>query len=188
VFLTCVLSSTVFCLMFFSFLTVLPLAVTVWAGYPAWVYGLLMAMNGSLIGFFEISATHALRRSRRLRVAALGVGLACAGFGLTGVAGHWAWFLVTGLLWTAGEILFAPQQIGFVADWAPPSARGRYMSLYQASWTAGAALNPLLFLPLQARLGDPLFWPLLGLCGLPSIWVLLFLDRTADRPEQLRGI
>jgi MFS family permease len=66
-------------------------------------------------------------------------------------------------------------------------ARGRYVSLYQASWTAGIALNPLLFLPLHARLGDRAFWPLLALFGLPSIWLLLRLDRTADRPELLRG-
>jgi len=188
IFMVTVLSSTVFCLMFFSFLTVLPLAVTVWAGYPAWVYGLLMAMNGTLIGVFEISATHALRRYRRLRVAALGVLFAALGFGLTGVWPHWSWFLVTGVLWTAGEIFYAPQQIAFVADWSPPASRGRYISLYQASWTTGAALNPLLSLPLRERLGDALFWPVLGLLGAPAVWLLLRLDRTADRPERLRGV
>lgn len=187
IYLVSVLSSTVFCLMFFSFLTVLPLTVTVWAGYPAWVYGALMAMNGTLIGLFEISATDALRRFRRLRVAALGVAFAAVGFGLSGLVPHWSWFVVTGILWTAGEIFFAPQQISFVADWSPPASRGRYLSLYQASWTAGAALNPLFSLPLHARLGDVLFWPALGLIGVPSIWLLLRLDRTADRPERLRG-
>lgn len=188
IYLVSVLSSTAFCLMFFSFLTVLPLTITVWAGYPAWVYGCLMAMNGTLIGLFEISATDALRRFRRLRVAALGVTLAAVGFGLSGLVPHWSWFLVTGILWTAGEIFYAPQQISFVADWAPPASRGRYLSLYQASWTAGAALNPLFSLPLHARLGDMYFWPALGLIGVPSVWLLLRLDRTADRPERLRGV
>lgn len=188
VYLLSVLGSMVFCLMFFSFLSVLPLTVTGWAGYPAWVYGLLMALNGTIIGATEISATQALRRFRRLRVAALGVALSCVGFGLTGLAPHWSVFLVTSLFWTAGEILFAPQQMGFVADWSPPSARGRYLSLYQASWTAGFALNPLFTLPLEARLGDRLFWPLLGLVGLPAVFILLRLDRTADRRELLRGV
>jgi sugar phosphate permease len=174
--------------MFFSFITVLPLTITVWAGYPAWVYGLLMAMNGTLIGIFEISATDALRRFRRLRVAALGVALAAVGFGLTGVMPHWSWFLFTGLFWTAGEILFAPQQISFVADWAPPASRGRYLSVYQASWTTGAALNPLLFLPLHERLGDTLFWSALGVIGVPAVFLLLWLDGAADRPERLRGV
>jgi MFS family permease len=187
VYLVSVLGSTLFCLMFFSFLTVLPLTVTVWAGYPAWVYGALMALNGTLIGVFEISATDALRRYRRLRVAALGVTFAAVGFGLSGLLPHWSWFMITGILWTAGEIFYAPQQIAFVADWAPPASRGRYLSLYQASWTAGSALNPLFSLPLHARLGDVLFWPVLALLGLPAIALMLRLDRTADRPERLRG-
>jgi MFS family permease len=188
VFLTMVASSTSLCLMFFSFVTVLPLTVTEWAGYPAWVYGVLMAMNGTVIALFEISATHALRGHRRLRLAALGALCTAVGFGFTGVFPHWAWFVVTGLFWTVGEILFAPQQMGFVADWAPKDARGRYISLYQASWTTGFALNPLLFLPLHGWLGDRLFWPVLGSIAIPSILLLLHLDRTADRPELLRGV
>ena len=40
-----------------------------------------------------------------------------------------------------------PQQNAFIADWAPPSARGRYMGLYQATWSVGFAIAPLLFLP-----------------------------------------
>lgn len=188
VFLTMVASSTTLCLMFFSFVTVLPLTVTEWAGYPAWVYGVLMAMNGTLIALFEISATHALRRFRRLRVAALGALCTAVGFGTMGVWPHWIWFVFTGLFWTVGEIFFAPQQMGFVADWAPKDARGRYISLYQASWTAGFALNPLLFLPLHGWLGDRAFWPVLGLVAVPSIGLLWHLDRTADRPELLRGV
>jgi MFS family permease len=183
-----VASSTALCLMFFTFVTVLPLTVTKWAGYPAWVYGALIAMNGTIIASFEISATHALRRFRRLRVAALGALCTAVGFGLMGVVPHWAWFVFTGLFWTVGEILFAPQQMGFVADWAPRDARGRYISLYQASWTTGFALNPLLFLPLHGWLGDRAFWPVLGLVAVPSIALLLHLDRTADRPERLRGV
>jgi MFS family permease len=187
VFLTLVASSTTLCLMFFSFVTVLPLTVTERAHYPAWVYGVLMAMNGTLIALFEISATHALRGRRRLRLAALGALCTAVGFGFTGVFPHWAWFVFTGLFWTVGEILFAPQQMAFVADWAPRDARGRYIALYQASWTTGFALNPLLFLPLHGWLGDRAFWPVLGLFAIPSIALLLRLDRTADRPELLRG-
>ena len=48
-------------------------------------------------------------------------------------------------------------------------------------------LNPLLFLPLRARLGDADFWPILMLLAGPSALLLLRLDRTADRPERLRG-
>jgi hypothetical protein len=61
------------------------------------------------------------------------------------------------------------------------------MSLFQATFGLGVALNPILFLPAHARLGDRAFWPLLLLVSLPAAAVLVRLDRTADRPERLRG-
>jgi MFS family permease len=100
---------------------------------------------------------------------------------------HWAAFLLAILVLTAGEILSAPQQMGFVADWAPPKARGRYLSLYQATLSVAFAVSPALFLPLRAALGGRLFWALMPLLALPGALLLPRLDRTADRPERLRG-
>jgi hypothetical protein len=188
VYLQVVLVAFAFCLMFFSHISVLPLTVTVSAGYPAVAFGLLIGTNGLVIALFEISVVSALRRFRRLRVAALGMAVTGIGFALIGLHMHWAWFLFTVLLWTAGEILTSPQQMAFIADWAPPVARGRYLSLYQATWSLAFAVNPILFLPLHARLGEPLFWGTLALLALPATLLLLCLDRTADRPERLRGL
>ncbi len=176
-----------FTMIFCSHLTVLPLTVTQSAGYPAVVFGLLAAANGLLVAFFEISITDRLKPFRRLRLAALGCFLSALGFGMIGLAMHWAWFLLAVLVFTAGEILASPQQMAFVADWAPPEARGRYLSLYQATWSIAFALNPLVALPLHAALGERTFWGLVPLVALPGVVVLLRLDRTADRPERLRG-
>src|SRR5437773_1977240 len=150
-----------FALVFFSHITALPLTMTVNAGYPARLFGALIGTNGLLIALFEVSIVHRLRGWRRLRVAAVGTALVGLGFGLSGVFLHWAWFLVTVVIWTAGEILSTPFKMAFVTDWAPPALRGRYMSLYQATWSVAVALNPILFLPLQARLGDRRFWPVM---------------------------
>jgi MFS family permease len=109
------------------------------------------------------------------------------GFGITGFVLHWAWFLFTVVLWTAGEILSTPQKLAFIADWSPAESRGRYLSLIQATWSLATAVNPILFLPLHARLGDRAFWPLLAIVALPGALLLLHLDRVADRPERLRG-
>jgi MFS family permease len=187
VYLQLVLASFAFCLMFFSHITVMPLTVTLSAGYPAVVYGLLIGANGLLIALFEISVVAALRPFRRLRVAALGLVLTGIGFALTGLLQHWAWYLLTVVLWTAGEILASPQEMAFIADWAPPASRGRYLSLYQASWSLAFALNPILLLPLHARWGELVFWGSVGVLALPAIGLLLRLDRV-DRPERLRGL
>jgi MFS family permease len=184
--LTC-LSSLTYSMVVFVDFTVLPLTITQTAGYPAIVYGMLVGLNGLLVAVFEISIVHALAGLRRLRVAAFGLAIVALAFGLTGQLMHWAWFLAVVVLSTLGEILTMPMQMSFVSDWAPPHARGRYLSLYGATWSLALALGPPLFLPLHALLGERLFWALAGLCVLPAALIVLRLDRAADRPELLRG-
>ena len=188
VFLVSVAISFLFTLIFCSHLVVLPLTITQSAGYPAVVFGALAAVNGGIIAVFELSLVEKLKRFRRLRLAALGYALVAAGFGMIGLVMHWAWFLLAVLVFTVGEILSAPQQMAFIADWAPPEARGRYLSLYQATWSVAFAVNPALTLPLHAALGERAFWGLAPLLALPGVVLLLRLDRTADRPERLRGL
>lgn len=188
VYLQCVAVSFLFTLIFCSNLSILPLTVTRGAGYPAVVFGLLAALNGVLVAAFEITVVAKLRRLRRLRLAALGYALVGVGFGMIGLVMHWAWFLLAVVVFTIGEILSAPQQMAFVADWAPPEARGRYLSLYQVTWSLAFAVNPSLTLPLHAALGERAFWALMPLVALPGVIVLLRLDATADRPQRLRGL
>ena len=88
VYLQVMLCSVAFSLVVFSFITILPLTVTLWAGYPAAVYGTIVGVNGLLIALFEISVVTWLRRFRRLRVAALGLVLSGLGFGLTPRGGN----------------------------------------------------------------------------------------------------
>src|SRR5262245_21783878 len=186
VFVQVLVASLGFATMVLSFVTVLPLSVTRSAGYPPWVFGLLVAANGLIIAVFELSAVEALRGARRLRVAAAGMLIAGLGFGMLGLWQHWLGFLAGMVLWTIGEIMTIPQQMAFVADWAPPEARGRYLGFYGATWSLAVVLNPLLALPLHARLPEPLFWPLHLLLVVPGL-LLLRLDRIADRSERLRG-
>jgi MFS family permease len=188
VFVEMMVVSFLFGLIFFSHITVLPLTMTVSAGYPAWVFGVLVGVNGLAIAAFEMPIVDRLRGHRRLRTAALGTFLAGLGFGIMGVLQHWSWFLFGVLLFTAGEILASPGKMAFITDWAPPLARGRYLSWYQGTWSLAIGLNPLLFLPLHARLGDQLFWPLMVILALPAVFLLIRLDETADRRERLRGL
>jgi MFS family permease len=80
-----------------------------------------------------------------------------------------------------------PQQLSFTADWAPKEFRGRYLGFYSAAWSLGIIANPLLLLPLHARLGEGVFWPLVLVVAVPAAFLLLHIDRTSDRPELLRG-
>jgi MFS family permease len=187
VFVKVILASFIFSMAFFMDIIVLPLTVTESAGYPARVFGFLVATNGFLIAMLELTAVGWLARFRRLRVAALGIALTALGMGITGLVMHWAWFLLAILLYTAGEILTIPQQSAFLADWAPPALRGRYLGIAQASWGLGWAVAPVVFLPLHARVSEAVFWAILGLGTTPAALIMLRLDRSSDRDELLRG-
>jgi MFS family permease len=187
VFLQLLLASMGFSTLVFTFITVLPLTITRSGHYPAWVYGALVAVNGVMITLIEVPAVAWLARFRRLRVAGFGMLLTGVAFGLVGFVPHWSWYLLTVILWTAGEILTVPQQMAFIADWAPPETLGRYLGFQGATWSLGFALNPLLTLPLHARLPERVFYPLLLLLVAPSALMMRSLDRCADRPELLRG-
>jgi MFS family permease len=187
VFLLVLLSTFVYCMAFYADFIVLPLTVTKVAGYPAYVFGLVVSVNGFLIAAFELTAVDWLRRFRRLRVASLGVLTTAIGLGIMGLSLHWSGFLVSMVLITIGEILTLPQQSAFVTDWAPPEMRGRYLGAASAAWGLGAAAAPIVLLPLHGWLPEPAFWAVLGLVTLPSGALLLYLDRTADHPGRLRG-
>jgi MFS family permease len=188
VFLEILAVSFAFAMVFFNHISTLAVTITGSAGYPARVFGGLVAVNGFVIAVFEMGTVNRLQRFRRLRVAALGTLLGGLGFGLTGMVMHWGWFLMTVVVWTFGEILCLPLTMAFLSDWAPPERRGRYLAWYGATWSLAIGLNPVLFLPLHARLGERAFWPLMFLIALPAAWALLRLDRVADRPERLRGL
>ncbi|MEW6367183.1 MAG: MFS transporter [Acidobacteriota bacterium] len=176
-----------FAMVIFSLFTVLPLTITDSARYPTSMYGVLIAVNGVLITLCEVSAVAWLQRYRRLRVAALGFVLAGLGFGLIGLFMHWTWFLLAVLLGAVAEMMVLPQQMSFLADWAPPEARGRYLGLFGATWSLALIVNPVLLLPLHAALPESAFWPLLLVLLLPAALVVRHLDMRADRPERLRG-
>jgi MFS family permease len=180
--------SFLFKVAFYSAFTVLPLTMTEWAGYSTMVYGAFVGLNGLMVALFEISVVHGLRHRRRLRLATFGLVLSISGLALNGVAPLWPLFLASVVIWTIGEMLSVPQQMAFVADWAPASARGQYLSLFQATWSLGMALNPILMLPLYSWLGPRVFWLSMPILALPGALIMRDLDRNADQPARLRGL
>ncbi len=188
VFLKLLGASFLFKLAFYCAFTTLSLTITIWAGYPTKLYGLFVGLNGLMIALFEISLVHRLRHLRRLALSAVGILVSICGLAINGLAPRWPVFLAGVVIWTIGEMLSMPQQMAFVADWAPPSLRGRYLALYQVTWSLAFALNPILMLPLYGALGPERFYPLTLVFALPASALALHLDRTADRPDRLRGL
>ena len=182
-----VLCTVAWSLYMVCFMTVFPLTVEQWAGYPPVVYGLTLGLNGLLVALLQIPVSGRVARFRRLRTAALGMALGALAVAALPAFRRWEWFFVVMTVATLAEMLFVPLTTAFLSDWAPPEVRGTYLGLHQAAFSLAFALSPVVMLPLRRAVGDGWFWPLLLLPAVPAIPVLLRMDREADRPERLRG-
>jgi dipeptide/tripeptide permease len=130
-------------------------------GGPDALTGIAFAVNTVLCAAAGTYVGHLVRRSgaRRTRAAALGSLLFAAGFlaqlapavarpGSTGVL---AVALVAGVVvYTVGELVHSPAADMLAVSAAPAAVRGRYMAVYQLSWSLAKALAPALFTTLLA--------------------------------------
>ncbi|MGW7058936.1 MFS transporter [Streptomyces sp. NPDC054904] len=139
--------------------------VMVQDGHAPAVFGLLMSLNALLIVFLQLPLTRLVQgRSRTLVLLAGGV-LAGGGFGLTAAADSTAAFAFTVVVWTFGEMLFAPTVGAVAVELAPVHRRGRYLGLYGAAWSGAAFVGPAGGGRLLDHWGPGALWPVCALAG-----------------------
>jgi MFS family permease len=120
-------------------------------GYSKLTYGALLSINGVMIILFELLITSWTQRFRPQPLIALGYGLTGLGFAMTGISDRLPFLAFTVVIWTLGEMTYAPVTGAFVTGLAPERYRGRYMGLWGATWSAGMLLGPLLGTQIYAR-------------------------------------
>jgi MFS family permease len=152
----------------------------------AWIAGVLLVLNTVQIVLTQTAITRRTERYRPTRVliaASLVHVVSFVLFAALDVAPGWSvvagLFLAMAVL-TVGESLSAPPTDHLSVDLAPEHLRGRYLAVYQLSWTFGQVTAPLLFSLLFSR-GPAV--PLLALIAisLASVPLLLLLERTDRR-------
>lgn len=134
-------------------------------------YGFLVSLNGAIIILCEIWLTRVTQLASPRTVIAIGFLLQGIGFALTGVAHTAGALAATVVVWTAGEMIFAPVSGAFVADLSPEQFRGRYMGLWGLTWSIGMTLGPL-FGTLIYQTSPPLVWALCGIFGVVSAGIV----------------
>lgn len=140
-FLRVLAASVIASSLFFQFESTLPLHV-VDSGFSPRLYGALISLNGMLIILFELPIAGFSQRFAAPRAMAVGFLFTGIGFGLTGHATTTLLLALHTVVWTIGEMTFAPVAAGYVADLAPENLRGRYMGLWQISWAIGLTVGP----------------------------------------------
>ncbi|KAK1181095.1 MFS transporter [Streptomyces sp. NBS 14/10] len=114
------------------------------SGLSSTDFGLAIAVNGVLIVAVQIPVTRFIERHREPTRLLIGAALLIGyGFGLTAFAGSVAIYALTICVWTMGEIINTPIQMGLVARLSPAHGRGRYQGVYVLSWSLAALVAPL---------------------------------------------
>jgi len=135
-------------------------------------YGLLISLNGLAIVFLELPFTSITQRFPAIPVLALGSLLVGLGFALNAWAESLAALAFTVLIWTIGEIVYAPVASAYVADIAPEHLRGRYQGAWGFTWGLAFILGPGIGAVVFAWSADAL-WLGCGVLGVVAAALLL---------------
>lgn len=143
-------------------------------------YGLLISLNGLAIVVLELPFTSITQRFPAVPVLTVGSLLVGLGFALNAWAESLAALAFTVLIWTIGEIVYAPVASAYVADLAPEHLRGRYQGAWGLTWGLAFMLGPGIGAAVFALSPDAL-WLTCGVLGILSALLLL-----AGRPRRPR--
>ncbi|MDX2705341.1 MFS transporter [Streptomyces sp. PA03-6a] len=170
-------------LLFHQGVTTLPVAME-GQGLSARTYGLVISLNGLVVVLLQIPLTSWLRGRRRGPLLAGAALLFGAGFGVTAFARDVA--LVYGLgvvIWTVGEMVFAPTSAAVVADMSPPHLRGRYQGVFGFGTAAASFVAPIAGGVVLDLAGGTVLWAGCAAVGLLAscAFVVLRLDGGARR-------
>ncbi|UQU65450.1 MFS transporter [Couchioplanes caeruleus] len=138
-------------------MSTLPIAMTADGLSPA-TFGWVIAVNGLMIVAGQLFVPKLIDGRNRSRVLALAILIMGVGFGLNAFAGSAAFYAVTVVIWTLGEMLQSPSNSALVAELSPSQLRGRYQGVNSLSWSAGSALAPVIGGFVQQHAGSAVLW------------------------------
>jgi MFS family permease len=127
-------------------------------GYTPATYGMLLSINGMMIVLFELVLTAWTQKLPAQPLIALGYGLTGIGIALTGFAASVPALVATVVVWTLGEMIYAPVSGAYVSTLAPDRYRGRYMGLWHSMFSVGMLLAPVIGTWIYSRNAPALWW------------------------------
>jgi len=160
---------------------VLPVYLVRTLHLPAWLPGTAFALNCVLIVLLQTAVVRRAERVRRTRSVALAGGLAVASMALfLGASPAPAALAVVlalagTVVYSLGEIVYSPAADALAAEAAPDHLRGRYLSVWQLSWTASLTVGPVLAGSLL-DLGAVPLWTTFGLLAATGAVAVLLVE------------
>ncbi|MGY1436491.1 MDR family MFS transporter [Streptomyces reniochalinae] len=128
-------------------------------------FGTVIALNGVLIVALQLPLTRFIEHRDPARLLIVSALLTGYGFGLNAFAGSAAFYAVAVAVWTVGEMINSPTQMGLVVRLSPTQGRGRYQGMYTLSWSVASLGAPLLGGTVIDRFGSDTLWAASALIG-----------------------
>ncbi|MEC4015645.1 MDR family MFS transporter [Streptomyces sp. H27-D2] len=146
------------------------------SGFSTSDFGLVIASNAALIVVLQIPVTRFIEHRNPAKLLIISALLTGYGFGLTAFAGSVGLYVVAVVVWTLGEIINSPTQMGLVVRLSPTHGRGRYQGMYALSWSIAALASPLLGGFVIDHYGADTLWAISAVIGTVAgggYWLLL---------------
>ncbi|RNG16615.1 MFS transporter [Streptomyces botrytidirepellens] len=128
-------------------------------------FGLAIATNGVLIVVLQLPVTRYIEHRDPARLLVIASLLTGYGFGLTAFAGSVGMYALAVAVWTLGEIISSPTQMGLVARLSPVHGRGRYQGMNVLAWSLASLTAPLAGGAVIDRYGAPTLWAASAVVG-----------------------
>ena len=156
------IASTIYALCCMVITIALPIYIVEVLKLSGWIVGALFALNTAMLALGSPIAIRWLVRFRRTRALVMASAVWVVSSGLLALALEIPRSIVTVyifaavLIYSAGEMVFAPIATALCSEAGPERLRGRYMATFSLGWGLAASIAPSFFTALFAiRAGAP---------------------------------
>ncbi|RYE22468.1 MAG: MFS transporter [Sphingobacteriales bacterium] len=183
-YLAFIVLTTLFAYCFFQIFSTLPLYYKKELGLSESYIGIVMAINGLLIAFFEMVIVHNIEGKRHnLQYITIGVALVALSYlAFNLIPGKESLAIIAMLIVTAGEIMSMPFMNSYWVGRTSSNNRGQYAGLYTVAWSAAQVLGPATGTIIAEDYGfAALWWMIGGLCLVAALGYKMLQLRTQAR-------
>jgi MFS family permease len=170
---------TVMGIAYAQMMTIFPVYIKDQYLVPESQFGLIMATNAAMVVVFQYPIARILERYRLGPVLASGALFVGLGVGLVALSRSFPLFLLSMVIVTIGELIFAPSSTAFVAKVAPEAMRGRYMGVYGMTFGLAFGLGPVVGGVINDSVGPVFVWQIMAAVGLVSAVAFLLVGHRA---------
>ncbi len=121
----------------------LPVYIKEQYGLSESYFGWIIATNGLMIVLFQYPISKMTRNFPSFSILIAGAIFYALGLGSVALGSTFPMFVISMAIMTMGEILMMPTATTMTANMAPPDMRGRYMGLFNLTYTVAMGIGPV---------------------------------------------